>query len=355
MTRRIKAIALGALDKAGFSSLVGKSAWRRNRLLILCYHGVSLADEHVWNPELFISPAQLERRFELLVRNHCNVLLLDDALKRLHSNSLPPRAVCLTFDDGFFDFVEQVWPRLQRYGFPATVYLPTRRCEHNFPGVPLGLSYFLWKSGRRQLDGTGLPGLGDRCYSTATPAERRVVVTAILKSDSWPRLSEKEHDDVLREVSKRVGMDYDALHASRLLSLMRPEEVRALAAEGVDFQLHTHSHRTPPESDRFVQEVRENRVRLEAMTGVRPTHFCYPSGIYRESYFPLLAAEGVLSATTTQSGIVTRDTPPLLLPRFVDTGNVRDVEFEAWLHGLPPLVHRAFPRSGHHQPAGAHA
>ena len=355
MTRRLKGIGLAALRSVGVYKLVGKTAWRRQRLLILCYHGVSLDDEHVWNPQLFMSPEQFDRRLALLVRSGCTVLLLEEALKRLHRDSLPARAVCLTFDDGFFNFVTQVQPRLRRYGLPATVYLTTRRCEHNFPGVPLGLSYVLWKSGRVQLDGSGLPGLGDSCYRIATPDERRTVVASILKSAFWTRAEPEEHDEVLRDVSKRVGMDYGALTASRLLALMRPAEVAALASEGVDFQLHTHTHRTPVESELFVQEIRENRSRLEAMTGVRPTHFCYPSGIYRESYFPLLAAEGVVSATTTQPGIVTRDTPTLLLPRFVDASTVSDAEFEAWLNGLSPLLQRVFARPGRNRLHPAHA
>jgi len=38
---------------------------------------------------------------------------------------LPGRAVILTFDDGYFDFITHAWPLLKRYGFSATIFLVT--------------------------------------------------------------------------------------------------------------------------------------------------------------------------------------------------------------------------------------
>jgi peptidoglycan/xylan/chitin deacetylase (PgdA/CDA1 family) len=52
------------------------------------------------------------------------VLRLDDALTMLRGERpIPPRAVVITFDDGYENFHEYAYPVLQRHGFPAIVYL----------------------------------------------------------------------------------------------------------------------------------------------------------------------------------------------------------------------------------------
>ena len=345
MTRRFKTPGFSAARQIGFARLFARSPWRCCCLLILAYHGVSLGDEHEWDPYLLISPASFERRLELLQHAGCTVLPLTEAIERLYRGDLPERAVCLTFDDGYYDFFARVQPRLRQYRFPATVYLNTLRCEHNLPLVRIGLSYVLWKSRRTQIDGTGVPGLENRVYTFTTSEERTKVATTIHDSLIARDAEQAELDAVLRDVSGRVGVSYDTLVSERQLTLMRPEEVSALAAEGVDFQLHTHRHANPVDPAKFLHEIRDNSWRIAAMTGRRPTHFCYPSGIYRQLDFSILESEGVTSATTTEPGIVSATEPRLLLPRFVDMNVVSDAEFACWLSGLAPWLRVAFKPS----------
>jgi len=52
------------------------------------------------------------------------VMGLGEALAALFGDgALPPRAVVLTFDDGYRNFREHAFPILRQFGFPATVYL----------------------------------------------------------------------------------------------------------------------------------------------------------------------------------------------------------------------------------------
>ena len=345
MIRAIKHSSLRVLRQLGIGRLVANSEWRRQRLLILCYHGVSLADEHEWCPGLYVRPSHLEQRLEVLRRLDCSVLPLNDALARLYRGELPARAVALTFDDGYFDFKARALPILRRFGYPATVYVTTGRVERNLPNVNLLMSYALWKSPQQTFDGRDIPGLGEQ-YPLGTVDERQQiaqrVIDALLRADS----SEARRDDVARLVTERAGLDYVALRDSRLLTLLRPEELQALAADGIDFQLHTHMHRSPEDPQDFVRDVLLNQERLQAMTGSRGTHFCYPSGNYRHGYFAALREHGIESATTCDPGLATPDTDPLLLPRFVDTDEVSPVVFESWVTGLAARLPRRTRRGG---------
>src|SRR6266581_3912669 len=52
MRKQIRRAALHLLRNTGVFRLLRESEWRRQRLLILCYHGISLEDEHQWRSGL---------------------------------------------------------------------------------------------------------------------------------------------------------------------------------------------------------------------------------------------------------------------------------------------------------------
>src|SRR5215212_5598986 len=141
MRRELKLFLLSAARAAGAFQLFRNTRWRGERLLIVCYHGVSIDDEHEWAPGLYVTAEDFEERLKLLRHRGCTVLPLDEAVRRLYERTLPPRSVALTFDDGNFDFFSRAWPLLKAYDIPASVYLTTYYCETNLPVFPLVVSY----------------------------------------------------------------------------------------------------------------------------------------------------------------------------------------------------------------------
>ncbi|MCF6210145.1 MAG: polysaccharide deacetylase family protein [Gammaproteobacteria bacterium] len=93
---------------------------RNRRLAVLIYHRVlPNADPlHPREPDLDTFRWQMAA-----VAATCNVLPLTEAVERLASHSLPPRAVAITFDDGYADNLTQALPVLHEFDLPATVFV----------------------------------------------------------------------------------------------------------------------------------------------------------------------------------------------------------------------------------------
>lgn len=340
MLKTLKRAVFSASKHTGVLRLVSRTAWRRNRLLILGYHGVSLDDEHVWRPALYLTAETLEERFKLLRRERCAVLPLADALQLLEAGELPDRSVALTFDDGFYDFRERAHPLLASFGFPATVYLTTYYCRKGLPVFAIACSYLLWKARRRKLNAFWIVSGERPTFDLDSPADAHAAILSLVRFASDASLSGAEKGDLTARLAESLGIDYAAFLESRILHILKPAEVTALAAQGIDFQLHTHRHRVPDVRTDFLNEIEENRRAIAELTGRNPVHFCYPSGVYADQFLPWLAESGVTSATTCKPGAVSRSSEPLLLPRLLDNSNLSPIEFEAWLGGFAALTPR---------------
>ena len=284
------------------------------RLLILCYHGISLEQEHEWRPPLFMTPEVFRGRLEILRRGGFSVLPLADALRGLYAGDLPERSVAITFDDGNFDFYAKAYPLLEEYGYPATVYLTTYYADHELPVFHLICSYVLWKHRRAVVSARDLLG-AQVTLDLRTPEGRDWALAAVVEFADREELSAREKDQLARSLAALVGEDADALWEKRVLQLMNPDEVAELAGAGVDFQLHTHRHRSPVDRSLYRKELRDNRGSIQQKTGSLPVHFCYPSGVYRSEFLPWLNEERIESATTCDPGFASPSSDPLLLPR----------------------------------------
>jgi peptidoglycan/xylan/chitin deacetylase (PgdA/CDA1 family) len=331
-----KRIILNAWKRTGLIERVRDSRWRRNRLVILCYHGISQEDEHEWNPQLYMSAALLRSRLEILRQGHYHVVGLPDAVRLLQAGDLPDRAVALTFDDGFRDFFSEASPALAEFNYAATVYLTTYYCAYQKPVFDTMSSYVLWKGRDQTLDSSGILEHGGR-HRLQSSAERGRVCDLIRRRAAEIGLSASQKDDLARALAGRLGVDYEGLTRRRVLHIMNPSEVAQLPADRIDVELHTHRHRTPEDRELFLREIVDNRTAIASMTGKTPSHFCYPSGIYKPAFVPWLREAGVMSATTCIPGLASHASDPMAVPRFVDTSTVSSEAFEAWIAGVATM------------------
>ena len=339
MLKKFKQATLRSLKTSGVSTLVQNSRWRRQRLLILAYHGVSTDDQHLWNGSMYMSPEMFRARLETIVKSGCAVLPLAEAIARLYANDLADRSVAITFDDGNVDFKERAFPLLKEFGFPSTLYLTTFYSHYNKPIFGIFCEYLLWKGQSETLDLKKITGR-DLKIELSAAAARDTAFREIERHVQAQQSSAEEKTALAEILARQLKLDYDALIEKRVMHLLAPDEVKQLAAAGADIQLHTHRHRTPLDRELFLREIEDNRHSIQAMTGLRPSHFCYPSGVYDHRFLPWLQEAGIASATTCETGFASRSSNQLLLPRFLDSAALSSIEFEGWLTGVSAALPR---------------
>ena len=93
------------------------SARRRADVLVLCYHAIS----EDWPTPLAVTPGAFENQLTLLASRGYRGVTFTEAALEDHTH----KVVAVTFDDGYRSVSELAAPILRRFGFSATVFVPT--------------------------------------------------------------------------------------------------------------------------------------------------------------------------------------------------------------------------------------
>jgi peptidoglycan/xylan/chitin deacetylase (PgdA/CDA1 family) len=100
--------------------------WNRNKVMILCYHGVSPQPE---DDGQTVHQDNFSAQLAYLARHYRVISLEAYAQCRKEKIPVPERSVILTFDDGYRNFWSAALPILDRYHFPATLFVVTNHLE----------------------------------------------------------------------------------------------------------------------------------------------------------------------------------------------------------------------------------
>jgi peptidoglycan/xylan/chitin deacetylase (PgdA/CDA1 family) len=86
-------------------------------VISLCYHAVS----PTWPAELAVTASRFERQIGYLARRGYRGVTFSEAV----AGQVTGKVVAITFDDGYVSTARLARPILDRFGMPATVFLPT--------------------------------------------------------------------------------------------------------------------------------------------------------------------------------------------------------------------------------------
>ncbi len=120
---------------------------------ILLYHHVMEAKEAaaIGATYLNVPPEIFRSQMDYLWQKGYQVIGLDEMVEGIRNNSLPAKPVVLTFDDGYRDFYDYIYPILREKGIKATLFIISQ-----FVG---GERYLVWPQIKEMVDsGLVLPG-----------------------------------------------------------------------------------------------------------------------------------------------------------------------------------------------------
>jgi peptidoglycan/xylan/chitin deacetylase (PgdA/CDA1 family) len=256
-------------------------------------------------------PRGLKRQL-LFLRRFATVVPLEAALNALaKGRPLRPRAVAITFDDGYRDNLHIAVPLLQRLGLPATFFL--------VPGLLSGeirawWEVLAWAFAKTSLDYISWEGIQLPLQSAAP---RRSSFDRV--ADRLKHRSRVQRDRAVAELGDLLAPGENPRHNELFMDW---EEAKRLVSEGFAIGSHGMYHAILAQEN--VEEQRRDlaqaKVELEDQLEVRVELLAYPNGTardYNEATIAAAKSAGYSHAVTTQDGLNNSSTSAWEIRRFV--------------------------------------
>ncbi|TAM42337.1 MAG: polysaccharide deacetylase family protein [Burkholderiaceae bacterium] len=289
-------------------------AGRTGRLSVLIFHRVLPVPD-----PLFPTETDARRFTEVCgwLKSWFNVLPLDQAVSRLKVGSLPARAACITFDDGYADNFQVAMPILQQHGLPATFFIATGFLDGGRMWNDTIIEAI--RSATSPLLDFSLLNLGQ--HSIGTLAERRAAIGALIDQIKY------------RPAAERIGVTEQIAQIARVQLpqglMMTSQQVKLMHQVGMQIGAHTVSHPILAQlaDDQAKDEIVKSKAFLEQLLDERVGLFAYPNGKPGEDYSPqtvgIIRSLDFDAAVSTQWGASKHGDDPMQIKRFTPWDGAR--------------------------------
>jgi len=276
------------------------------RLSVLIFHRV-LPEVDPLFPDEMTAP-----RFDQVcswLKSWFNVLPLDEAVARLKAGTLPARAACITFDDGYADNHDVALPILQRHGLCATFFIATGYLN----GGRMWNDTII-ETVRQCDDLSVISSEARQSMSPASVTTKQSIISTLISQIKYLPPAER--------VARTEAMAQAAGVALPTNLMMTNAQVKALHQAGMQIGAHTVSHPilarlSVPQAR---QEIADSREYLQNLLGEHIGLFAYPNGKPGEDYSPqtieVVRSLGFDAAVSTTWGSSKMGGDPLQIKRF---------------------------------------
>jgi peptidoglycan/xylan/chitin deacetylase (PgdA/CDA1 family) len=278
-------------------------------LSILIYHRVLARPDPLFPGE--VDAALFERQLRLVKRFYAP-LPLAEAVQRLQDGSLPARAACITFDDGYADNAQVALPLLRRHGLHATFFIATDYLDGGQMWNDTVIEAVRQAPGP-QLD---LREHGLDCLPVASLAQRQAAIAALLGRLKYLPFDRRQQ--LALQIRRQAGA------TAGPPAMLSTAQLHQLQAAGMGLGAHTASHpilSTLP--DHAAQrDIADGKRQLESVIQAPVTLFAYPNGKagrdYGAPHVAMVRSLGFQAAVATDWGVARPGAglDLLQLPRF---------------------------------------
>ena len=286
------------------------------------YHRIDRDPFDPWGT--VVDPAKFAEHLSWLSKSR-TVLPLSEFAERHRQRELPPDAVAITLDDGYACNAHLAAPLLERFGAPATIFLPFETIESGRPFWWDEVEEIVFESDADSLRvhereiALGEKRSDDRHWQAgAAPRTPRQVAFRRVWDALWERPS-----DLQQSVDNLTDQISHAPRSPAKKRPMTPEEVRTLAASpSIEIGSHTLTHPwlASLASAERAHEISGSVGRGEELAGRRPKALAYPFGNFDAECERLAEEAGFICACSTEDKPVTASSRLSALPR-MQVGN----------------------------------
>ena len=276
-------------------------------LSILIYHRVLPHKDPLFPSEIDRNEFDLQIR---LLKSCFNVIPLIDAVRGLREGTLPPRAACITFDDGYADNCEIALPVLQANQVSATFFIATGFLNGGLMWNDAVIET-VRNAAQRQIDASSI-GLG--LHDLGSIEQGQQAIRKLIGALKYLPFDERA------EQVKRLCELAGAPLPGNLM--MTSEQVKRLHTAGMGIGGHTVRHPILARltADEAGREIAEGKDSLEKIIGAPVPLFAYPNGKpgadYSREHVEIVKALKFEGAVSTAWGAQAGKPDLYQLPRF---------------------------------------
>lgn len=285
---------------------IARTSTGKGRFCVVNYHRILESPDSLLDAE----PDTKMFRSQMEVLKECfNVLPLHDAISALGTQYMPPRAVCITFDDGYRSTHDLALPILRELGLPATVFVTSGYVgENNMWNDTIVDTLRSLPNGKLDLREFRLG-----VYTLTNNNERKRAIRKLTEAAKYlPPTDRLSLTRKLEELSETIPSLSHMLTRDMVVNLVR---------QGIEIGAHTITHpilkSLADASAR--QEITACKQELEALTGKPVRLFAYPNGKagidFDERHVQMAKDAGYAAAFTTAIGAATHQHDRFRFPR----------------------------------------